>query len=297
MLIIFRALWRHKIISLLVGVLTIAGAVYTVALSEPVYEASASYAFFNPPGAPSQSAINRDPSLAEISPDNPYTRFADQSVVVEILARSVNSPPARRALVAAGADKRYTVVPSRRFGSGSPIAEVTGVGTTPERALATMQIVGDALEARLREIQEQEFVNERYLIRAVRVEATDQARLRVSSRLRSLVAVLGLGTFLLFVLVSVADAIRAGTAVRRVERKKRRAGRRSTGLVREDYPRGVVRSESDPEDQDEPPPQPQDEPELDADSAVEREPRKDPDVAQEIGRVERPHTERATRTP
>jgi hypothetical protein len=113
-LVIFNGLWRHKIITFFIGALTGAGVFYVLAVVKPVYEASASYAFFNPPGAPSQSAIDRDPSLADISPDNPFTRFADQSVVVDILARSVSSTPARRLLVAAGADKRYTVAPSPR---------------------------------------------------------------------------------------------------------------------------------------------------------------------------------------
>jgi hypothetical protein len=106
------------------------------------------------------------------------------------------------------------------------------VGPTPEKALETTRLVSAALEKELRDIQVRESVNERYLIRAVQVESTDEARLRVSSRLRSLVAVLALGTFLLFVLVSIADAVgikRAESKARRTQRRRAQDEQRPTG--------------------------------------------------------------------
>lgn len=214
MLMIAKALLRHKVISLVVAGLTLAGVVYIVAFTPAVYEVTSSYAFFNPPGPPSAAAVAKDPSLADINADNPFTRFADQAVVIDIIARSVNSDRAREELESKGADYRYTVVPSRRFGSSSPIAEVNGVGDSAGQAINTAKLVGSALERELRALQEAESVDERYMIRTVVVDPPEAARLRISSRLRSLVAVFGLGTVLLFVLVSVAEALDAHRAAR-----------------------------------------------------------------------------------
>ena len=75
-----------------------------VAVKEPVYEASSSYILINPPAPPTPEDIARDPSLGRINSDNPYTRFADQSVMIEVLASTMASESAQRALLEAGAD-------------------------------------------------------------------------------------------------------------------------------------------------------------------------------------------------
>lgn len=214
-LAILETIWRHKLAALPVILATLAGAAYVVALSEPTYEAKASFVFINPPAPPTPAQIEREPSLAGVKADNPFTRFPDQSVVVDVLARRVNSEEVRTELVRQGADKRYEVVPSRRFGSSVPILEVVGVGATPDSAMITLRLVGDRVEKELQALQTMEGVDPRFLIRALEVEASPKARARVSSKARSLVGILALGALATLTAVSLAEAIGTRRAARR----------------------------------------------------------------------------------
>jgi capsular polysaccharide biosynthesis protein len=204
--LIVRKFWRYKLVTLPVIVLTLCGAVYVVAVKEPLYEASSSFLLVNPPAPPTDQQIARNPALGRIRSDNPYTRFADQSVVTDVLARSLSDDAARRALVRAGADPRYTVGSASRFGSSNPIVQITGTGPTPQTAIRTANVVGHAVVAELDRLQREQQVDQRYRITALQVEVPDGAQLQPSGQLRMLVAVFALGTILLFIIVSVADA-------------------------------------------------------------------------------------------
>ena len=52
LLSIARKIWRYKLATLPVVLLTLFGAAYVVAVKEPVYEASSSYVLINPPTPP-----------------------------------------------------------------------------------------------------------------------------------------------------------------------------------------------------------------------------------------------------
>jgi hypothetical protein len=207
LLSIARKLWRYKLLTVPVVLLVLCGAVYVVAMKDPVYEASASYILINPPPPPTPEEVARDPSLARIDADNPYTRFSDQSVIVEVLASSMANESAARALLRAGADPRYTVEPASEFGFSSPILKITAQGPTPEVAVRSAKLVGNAVIRELQDMQQAEGVDSQYRIKANKVETPDGAQLRASSQLRSLVGVLGLGAVLLFLVVSVGDAV------------------------------------------------------------------------------------------
>jgi hypothetical protein len=232
LLSIARKLWRYRLLTLPVLALTFCGAVYVVAVKDPVYEASSSYILINPPPPPTEEEIARDPALSSVDADNPFTRFADQSVVVEVLASTLSTESARRALVDAGADSRYTVARASQFGYSSPIVQITGTGESPEAAVRTAELVGEAVTSELNRMQVARGVDSQYRIETQQVDAPDDAELRASGKLRSLVGVLALGTVLLFVLVSVADAL----ATLRMERSERgarpwRAGEDELGVV------------------------------------------------------------------
>ncbi len=81
-------------------------------------------------------------------PNNPYTRFSDQSVIVSLLSSSLSADAARQQLVNEGADPRYTVSPDLQLGYSSLVVQVEGVGSTPEAAVHTAQLVGAALAQR-----------------------------------------------------------------------------------------------------------------------------------------------------
>jgi hypothetical protein len=217
LLAIARRIWRYKLATVPVIVLTFFAAVYVVAVKKPVYEASSSYILINPPPPPTAEEIARDPALGRVNADNPYTRFSDPSVIIEVLASALQSASAQRALLRAGADGPYTVARTSEFGYSSPIMAITAQGSSPQGAIRTAKLVGDAVTRELDRMQESRGVAPRYLIRAQQVNAPDHAQLKASGQLRVLVGVLAFGAVLLFVLVSVADAI---TALRR-ERSER----------------------------------------------------------------------------
>jgi hypothetical protein len=220
LLSIARKLWRYKLLTVPVVLLTFCGAVYVVAFKEPVYEASSSYILINPPAPPTPEDVARDPSLGRINADNPYTRFSDQSVIVEVLASSMANESAQRALLNAGADPRYMVERASQFGYSSPILKITAQGSSPEVAIRSAKLVGNEVTRHLEEMQQAEGVDSMYRIKANKVEAPEGAQLKASGQLRSLLGVLGLGAVLLFLVVSVGDALttfrmeRAGRSAR-----------------------------------------------------------------------------------
>ena len=109
--------------------LTLLGAVYMVVLKPPVYEASSSYILINPPSPPTPEEIAQKPALGRIDPDNPFTRFSDQSVVVGLLSSILSNDVERRALSKQGADSRYKVAPVQStYGYSSLMLGITGVG-------------------------------------------------------------------------------------------------------------------------------------------------------------------------
>ena len=215
LLSIARKIWRYKLLTLPLILLTFCGAVYAVAFKDPVYEAKSSYLLLNPP-APTPEEIAQDRSIGQ-SADNPYTRFADQSVVVQVLTSRLSSEDARRKLTDAGADSRYTVAPTAGLGYTTPIVEITGVGPSPQTAIRTADVVGTALMRELNRMQEGQGVDPQYAIRTQQVAAPTHAELRASGQARMLVAVLVIGAVLMFLVVSVADAV---TSLR-LERRER----------------------------------------------------------------------------
>jgi hypothetical protein len=247
LLSIVRKIWRYKLATLPVLLLTLCGAIYVVAVKEPVYEASSSLILINPPAPPTAEDIARDPALGRINSDNPYTRFSDQSVIVEVLTSSLGSQSAQRALAKAGADPRYTVAPTSEFGYSSPIVQITAQGWSPEVAVRSARLVSDAVTRQLGRMQQSEGVDPKFRIKAHQLDTPDSAQIRASGQLRMLVGVLALGAVLLFVVVSAADAL----TTLRVERKGRSAPSQLAGND-EPWPARNGRAEDlsalDPED-------------------------------------------------
>jgi hypothetical protein len=209
LLLIVRKLWRYKLFTLPIFALVIAGSVYVFAVKAPTYEAGATYLLVNPPSPPTDAQIAAKPALGRIDSDNPYMRFSDLTVVVQVLATRLSSEEARKALANQGADPNYTVEPSSEFGFSAPIIQITGTGTTPAAAVHTADLVGEAVTKELDQMQMIRGVDELYRINAEVVVGAHHATLKASGKLRVLVAVFALGTILMFIAVSVLDAISA----------------------------------------------------------------------------------------
>lgn len=206
LLAIVRTMWRFKIPALVVVFATLAGCAAVFFLVPPVYEASSSYLLLEPKPPPTEADIEKDPALKRKHFDNPYLRFSDSSVISNVLARRVNEDSAKEKLIKAGADSRYEVTPSNRFGFTSPIIDITAQGDSPEAALTTVKLVGGAVGRELRKVQATEKVDAEYMFTAVAVETPETARQRSSGKLRALLGVLGLGGVALMVLVSSLQA-------------------------------------------------------------------------------------------
>jgi hypothetical protein len=209
LLLIFRKIWRYKLATIPIFALVLAGSFYVIAVTAPTYETSATYILVNPPPLPTEAEIARNPELGRINGDNPYARFSDTSVLVQILASRMNSDDKRLALEKQGADINYQVAPSVEFGFSAPLVQVTGTGTTAEAAVKTATVVGQALTQELDQMQSIRKVDKTYRIKAEAVVAVGEAKLKPSGKLRSLVAVMVLGTIMLFIAISVLDAISA----------------------------------------------------------------------------------------
>jgi len=203
---VWRTLTRHKLIVVPLVLLIGYGCFYVIHERPSVYEADASLLLVIPRRAPSPDEIARDPTLQGANYDNPYTRIYDPGVVVNIVSSMLDTAEARAALVRSGGDPRFTVGQTARYGFTSPVADIKGVGPTPEIAMTTAALVAAAFREQLIEIQAVEGVDARFFIDVRTVEPPDDARLRASDKLRALVGVVGLGAFALFVLVSIAEA-------------------------------------------------------------------------------------------
>jgi uncharacterized protein involved in exopolysaccharide biosynthesis len=206
LLAIVRTMWRFKIPSLVVVLATVAGCAAVFLLVPPVYEASASYLLLEPKPPPTEAEIEKDPGLKRKHFDNPYLRFSDSSVISNVVSRRVNENTAKEKLIKAGADDRYEVSPSNRFGFSSPIIDVTARGDSPEAALTTVRLVGGAVGRELKKVQAAEKVDNEYMFTAVPVESPETATERSSGKLRALLGVLGLGGVALMVLLSSLQA-------------------------------------------------------------------------------------------
>jgi hypothetical protein len=216
LLLIAQKLWRYKLATLPVIAFLVLGAFYVVAIKQPVYETASSYILLNPPAPPTPDEISRDPKLGQ-GTNNPYTRYSDQSIVVQVLASRLSGDDARAELAKQGADPRYTLAPSSNFGFSAPIVQITAVGASPAVAVRTANVVGLAMTRELDRMQQAHGTAPRYRIEAQPVAAAHDARLKASGKLRALVAVFVLGGIMLFVVVSIADAL---TAIRQQRRSR-----------------------------------------------------------------------------
>jgi hypothetical protein len=208
LLLIVTKLWKYKFVTLPIVAVTLVGSFYVVAVAAPTYETTASYILVNPPPGPTEADIQQNPALKRVHADNPYTRFSDGgSVLVQVLTSRLSSDATRLMLVKQGADPNYIAAPSVSFGFGVPLLEITGTGTTAAQAVATANLVGQALSNELNRMQAG--IDPTYRINAEDVVPAHDAKLKPTGKLRSLVAVLALGTILLFLAVSVLDAVNA----------------------------------------------------------------------------------------
>jgi hypothetical protein len=190
--LIARKIWRHKLITVPVILLMLAAATYVITVKQAPYEASSTYLMIRPPAPPTAEQIAHHPELGEVKADNPYIRFADLSVVSEVLMARMSAESVRGMLAKANADPRYTLGSATEFGASAPMIQVKALASTPEGAMRSAEVVGHALVGELDRMQARD-VDRAYRITAVQVVTPDGARRKTSGPLRTLVGVLGFG--------------------------------------------------------------------------------------------------------
>ena len=90
------------------------------------------------------------------------------------------------------------------------IVDITGVGSTAASAVLSANLVSQAAEKALYQVQANQGVNPRYMIKSYPLATPNQAAQKLSGKLRSLIAVLGVGVLLLFIAISIAEAMGKG---------------------------------------------------------------------------------------
>jgi hypothetical protein len=204
LLSIVGTIWRHKLATIPVILLTALGVFYVLAIKPPVYKASSSVLLVYPPDPPTAAQIAADPKLAKINTNNPYTGLGSLSAVGDVVISVVTADSAQ--LAQAGANDGYQVTLSTDL-AGPPIIEIIGDGSSMQAAIRAANLVTGATKSDLYNLQKGQRVNKEYMIKAIELDTPNKAQLQASGKLRTLVAVLALGVILLFVVVSVTEAM------------------------------------------------------------------------------------------
>jgi hypothetical protein len=211
---------RHKLALLPVIILTALGVGYVIAVKKPVYDTTSNYILLSPPAPPTAAQLAANPALGRISANNPYMDFGDLSVVANLVAQVMTTDAVKGSLLKEGANPTYTVAPSAQFGLTTPILQITGVGATPQAAIQTATLVGQAVITQMDKLQAAQGVNPHYYIRPSQFTAPNSPQLQVSSKLRMLVGVLAIGTILMFVVLSTMTGLEERKQLRRRKQKE-----------------------------------------------------------------------------
>jgi capsular polysaccharide biosynthesis protein len=201
-----QSLWRHKLVTIPVIVLTALMAFYVVKIKPPVYQSSASILLANPPTGAAPSQVTTNPRLKNANPYNTFVSYGNLAIVADTVIQLVTAPTGQQALSQSGVDPRYQMELSSAFGN-PPIINITGVGSSPQVAIRSASLLAEAVKANLYNLQVKQGVDSFYMITTVEIVKPTQALRSSSGKLRSLIAVLGVGLILLFVAVSVTDAV------------------------------------------------------------------------------------------
>jgi capsular polysaccharide biosynthesis protein len=224
LLSIVEVLWRHRRLTIPVLVVTALAAFYVAEIKPPVYESTSTILLTNPPAQATKSQIAEDPSLMKVNPYNTFTSYGDLQVIANALIDLVDSPASQPALLSAGVNPSYQLELSTDYGD-PPIIDITGDGASAQTAITSAQVLTRVVASDLTSLQQREGVNQFYMIKADTILRPSTATKSSSGKLRSLIAVLGVGIILLFIVVSAAD----------MTGKSRRTARRSgaTGADRQ----------------------------------------------------------------
>ena len=242
LLSIAQSLWRRKLIAIPILLLTGILAIYVVKVKPPTYKSTGSVLSRTRPEGPTPAQVAAHPSLKAASSYNTFVDYGDLTVIANTVMDLVGSATSQPALAQAGVIPGYSLGLSSDYGN-PPIIDITGVGQfshgRDHECQCACRYRG---EGDLYLVQQSEGINPFYMVKN-RWRMCDLLLRQKSSSgaLRSLIAILAVGVILLFLVISVADAL-----------EKRRktdgfTGRPSSGAGQ--APRNENQYDSAPEDE------------------------------------------------
>ena len=151
---IARSIWRHKWAAIPVIVLTVIAMAY-VSVGKPVsYSAKAYMLLENAPLV--TQTVNKDggPPVGY----NPVASLENLTQVGDVLSQMVTTPAEKAKIESKGAGAGYLVAPDNSLET-PPILDITGVGSSPQQAIRSTQLISNEIQLQLYQLQVSQNVN------------------------------------------------------------------------------------------------------------------------------------------
>lgn len=206
---LLKVLWRHKRVVVPVGIAMLLVCGLVVLMAGPTYRASASVVLLNPPALPETSAEN--PTIPQEF-QNPYARFQDLSVIVDILVKVLGNDEVGSTMKASGLDGDFEIAANRDYYRG-PIIDVAAQADSEAQAKLNAQIVIDEMQRQLTSLQQAQGTDPTYYIRINLIQPPSKATRVLSGTLRLLIVALGFA-----VIVTVGSGLAADARERHRKR-------------------------------------------------------------------------------
>jgi hypothetical protein len=202
---IIREARKGKWAVLPVVFLTLVGVAYVLVVRPPEYVSNSALTLIYPPAPPTSSQIASDPALRKVNANNPYEAYGDLTVVGAVVQQAMGGQGVVDQLRKEGVQDGYTITSDPT--TTNPIIHIDGVGATPAAALRATTILSRQVETTLRELQAREHVIDHYQITVQVLNTPSAPTLKISSKLRSLIAVLVAGVIMMFIALSIRRGI------------------------------------------------------------------------------------------
>jgi capsular polysaccharide biosynthesis protein len=214
--------FRYRAVTIPILALTFLLAIYFVAIKAPTYEAQSSYALVAPPNPPSATQIAANPALGRVNSNNPYVSYGDLTDVVALVSQAMSGAGLKQQLHNEGIDGSYTI--AQNVDASAPIVDITATAGSPAAATYAATRVANLTIATLGNLQRAQHVNRRYWITAQQLTPPDKPTAKLSSKIRAVIAIIGIGLIAWFIALSIVRGLAEQRASRPAKPPTRRIG-------------------------------------------------------------------------
>lgn len=200
---LFRRLVRHPRVLASTIALAVVLAGLAFAAAPPSWQSDAAVILLNPPDPPEITLAN---PVNPRDDDNPYTRFQDLSVVVDVLQRQMHSDSVTEQLKESGLDGEFDVAANREFYRG-PIVDIVAQAGSGAQAEENARIVGAAFQKELAQLQTKQGTAPRYQIGSDMIVEPTTAKVVLTPTIRVMLLALGIGASLVIGIGLLADEV------------------------------------------------------------------------------------------